>query len=200
MASLTLMVPAGRAPGRLTATQRELVERHISLATRLARRLAPGDDDCEAEAKLGLVQAARAFDPARSDFAAYARRWILGAIYDVLRETRPLGYRHTADHGPAITRLSCRCEPVVAGEAAAIDSADWVDRQLDRLPDRERAAVRLLALEGRSARSVAAELGASLAVMAETYHRAIARLGHHLEPRPGDRREERAAGGVSRRF
>jgi RNA polymerase sigma factor FliA len=72
-----------------------LVEEHLGYAAAIAaeilKKLPPHVDraDVESAAKLGLVQAARAFDPTRGiPFTTFAYYRIRGAIYDDLRQSR----------------------------------------------------------------------------------------------------------------
>lgn len=72
-----------------------LVEEHIGYAAAIAaeilKKLPPHVDraDVESAAKLGLVQAARAFDPTRGiPFTTFAYYRIRGAVYDDLRQSR----------------------------------------------------------------------------------------------------------------
>lgn len=67
---------------KLTPEQRELAERHVSLARALARRFW-WRDDALSDAYWGLVQAARHYDPRRGvSFVTFAYRRIIGALRD----------------------------------------------------------------------------------------------------------------------
>jgi RNA polymerase sigma-B factor len=73
------------------ATRHDLVERHLPLARRLARRFAraPQDvEDLEQVAALGLVKAARRFDASRgAAFSSYAFPTIVGEIKHYCRDS-----------------------------------------------------------------------------------------------------------------
>jgi RNA polymerase sigma factor FliA len=89
--SLVGDIPAARA------SPQELAERYLGLVIAIARnfqhRLPPSVDfdDLVGAGNLGLVEAARRFDPARgTSFGAFARHRIRGAITDSLRQTDPV--------------------------------------------------------------------------------------------------------------
>jgi RNA polymerase sigma factor for flagellar operon FliA len=62
------------------------------MALALRRRLAPGAsvDDLVGAGNLGLVEAARRFDPSKASFGTFARHRIRGAMTDSLRAIDPL--------------------------------------------------------------------------------------------------------------
>jgi RNA polymerase sigma factor for flagellar operon FliA len=74
-----------------------LIVEHVALVTQIAQRLSArlppqvDIDDLVASGHVGLCDAAAAFDAARGvPFGAYARRRIVGAMLDYLRESDPL--------------------------------------------------------------------------------------------------------------
>jgi RNA polymerase sigma factor for flagellar operon FliA len=82
------------------ASPDELVERHVSLVIhvardfqqRLPRSVDPGD--LVSAGNVGLVQAARRFDPGEgASFATFARHRIRGAMMDSLRRIDPISRR-----------------------------------------------------------------------------------------------------------
>lgn len=97
----------------LTEEQRELAGRGASvrLALRVAGWYCRGRrvrdrEAVESAALLGLVEAARGFDPSGpSDFAGFAVGRIKGAIKDAYRMTLPLGFRRSAAV-PVVVSLS----------------------------------------------------------------------------------------------
>lgn len=67
------------------AEETVLVERYVPLARKIARRVSwrfsnQDYDDLYSDALLGLLSAARRWDPDRATFAAFARPWIEGQI------------------------------------------------------------------------------------------------------------------------
>ncbi len=86
----------------LSAAERdELVTKHISLAQRMANKMAyrtPHDvDDLAQVAMIGLLEASRRYDPTRPEpFEAFARRRIRGAMLDELRRRDTLPRRARA--------------------------------------------------------------------------------------------------------
>jgi len=81
----------GTVPASARASPDELAERHLSLVMHIAgdfkQRLPPGVsfDDLVGAGNLGLVEAARRFNPAKgASFSTFARHRIRGAITDSL--------------------------------------------------------------------------------------------------------------------
>jgi RNA polymerase sigma factor for flagellar operon FliA len=90
----------GRVPRLARASPDELVERHLNLVIHVARdfqqRVPPSVTfgDLVGAGNLGLVEAARRFNPAKGvPFPAFARHRIRGAITDSLRRLDPLSRR-----------------------------------------------------------------------------------------------------------
>jgi len=84
-------MPAARA------SPEELAERYLSLVIQIARNFrnrlpaSVGFDDLVGAGNLGLVEAARRFDPAKgTSFGAFAKHRIRGAITDSLRQIDPV--------------------------------------------------------------------------------------------------------------
>lgn len=106
-----------------------------SLAARYRRGLPPGivtQDDLEQQAMLGVVQAARRWDPTReSRWTTFAYRRALGAIQDLLRAVSP-GHR---DHWREF-RVTHLEQPVANAEGLTLgDTLPAPQRPLDDLPD-----------------------------------------------------------------
>src|SRR5947209_3953238 len=83
-------IPAARA------SPEELAQRYLGLVIHIARKFQnrlPSSvdfDDLVGAGNLGLVEAARRFDPAKgASFGAFAKHRIRGAITDSLRQTDP---------------------------------------------------------------------------------------------------------------
>lgn len=88
----------------LSEREIELVVKHIPFAKQVARKFcrersglfSVEAEELEAAALLGLCEAARRFDPARSDnFMIFSRIRIKGAMLDTLRRSGPGGRRTT---------------------------------------------------------------------------------------------------------
>jgi RNA polymerase sigma factor for flagellar operon FliA len=127
----------GKMPGA-RASPGELAERHLHLVHHIARdfqkRLprAVSFDDLVGAGNLGLLEAARRFDPSRgASFGAFARHRIRGAITDSLREI------------DSISR--CRRSQWRAAERAIA----VLSTRLGRAPTDREIAVRLKLSEGR---------------------------------------------------
>ena len=89
-----------KIPAPARASPGELAERHVSLVIHVARdflrRLPSGVNfgDLVGAGNLGLVEAARRFDPANgASFSTFARHRIRGAITDSLRRLDPVSRR-----------------------------------------------------------------------------------------------------------
>lgn len=116
----------------LDAELQQLVEDHLWLADIIARELgwlSPKtiDGDVVQPARLGLAKAALRFDPARRDtFVGYARKWIVGEVFDAVDRRYP-GF--TATHRAALE--ICDQAEEAAGPAAPEEpdtgSADLLD-------------------------------------------------------------------------
>lgn len=96
-ASTVPFFPGGRSGDGHGMDVTTLVTDHMPLADSISRRIAarlPRHTDTDAlrsAAYLGLTQAAKAFDPTiGAPFNAFARRRIVGAVYDELRRNDPI--------------------------------------------------------------------------------------------------------------
>lgn len=87
---------AGRSLAQLKLASNALALQHLDLVRQIAlalrRRLATGAcvDDLVGAGNLGLVEAARRFEPSRGSFVTFARHRIRGAMIDGLRAIDPL--------------------------------------------------------------------------------------------------------------
>lgn len=83
--------PRRARPGRDTISREALIEQHLPLARKLARRYSRSSvshDDLAQVASLGLVKAADRFEPDRgTDFAAFAIPTILGELKRYFRDS-----------------------------------------------------------------------------------------------------------------
>lgn len=143
-------------------------QRHLALARRIAShwaaRLPRMAEEFESAALLGLVEAARSFDPSRGlKFITYATHRIVGAIKDAGREELPKGFRRSGGEGvPGVVsislaiesdqgtvetianRLDCGYGPV-GWEAESIDAVEGLIRGL---PPKVKAAMRIIYTDG----------------------------------------------------
>lgn len=164
---------------RATRTQEELVEGHLALAHRVARRYAGrGEpvDDLVQVASLGLIRASKRFDPRRGvAFATFATQVMEGEIRRHLR--------------------LLRSSPVPEAEAAddLADPHDVSDESSNRmllsrsarvLNERDRQIVFLRFHADMTERQIGASLGISQAQVSRRLERALARLRADLGDPP----------------
>jgi RNA polymerase sigma factor (sigma-70 family) len=154
----------------------ELVEQHLGLARVIACEYAniPGAtlDEITAEAETALAAAARAFDPAKGQFAAYAGRAIRNALNSLFtRQVRYVQVHELGHHQPggagqsgemADDHRSESKDPSadVALEVRAAESRRVLEDVLVQLPPRSRLIVERVR-EGKSYAEIGAELGVS---------------------------------------
>ena len=138
------------------------------------RRTDPADaDDVVAET---FLVAWRRFDDMPSD----PRPWLLGVARRVVTNRRRSDRR--------LVSLSDRLAQVAVRNASADDGTAATDLRLavlaalDRLPDKEREAIRLLAWDRLSSADAAIVLGCTRAALSVRVHRARRRLAQLLEP------------------
>ena len=131
----------------------EVVTRHLWLADSLARSLARGRDDQDLlqVARLGLVEAARRFQPERGDFLAFAAATIRGTLK-----------HHFRDHG-WVVRPSRQAQELAAELRRAWPS---LAQTLGAIP---------------SERDLAARLGSTLSEVREAQQASLGYIGHPLD-------------------
>jgi RNA polymerase sigma factor (sigma-70 family) len=156
----------------LDAERRRLVETHVRLAEQVAyKRCRWGKedpDDLRSDAFWGLMLAARAFDPDRGTFAAYAVVRIEGAIRRG-RQIRSGLTRTLWEQGDHPTPLSLNAPAEDAGDAELMDflaapsenEHHWLADAIRRLPARESMVLRLRYFHGLSQSRVAPIIGSS---------------------------------------
>jgi RNA polymerase sigma factor (sigma-70 family) len=175
---------------RLTESQRRLAEDYISLARSLARplkrRFPRSYQELDSASLLGLVEAARDFDPARGvKFSTFARFRIRGALADVGRSMRLRGIDGPFDSAPLVVALTPYSEHhgsvLVASEAppvgSELDDLDSFERRIRPLPARHREVIRLYYLRGMKLSEVGQALGLSTARVCVMRQEAIEILG-----------------------
>lgn len=158
--------------GALTAIGDRVVADHLPLANKLAHHFARQHDlefdDLSGAAYLGLVRAARGFDPTRGcTFGTYARHWVLCFLREevrrarsVVRKPRPIkGAKEPApkadisldaplSEGSDATRVDLIAETAPSHETNLVDADETALRRealhnaLATLTERERAIVK----------------------------------------------------------
>ncbi len=127
-------------------------------------------DDCRQVGMIGLLRAARDFDPSLSDdFESYAGRRVKGQILDYLRG---LGARSVEE---AEERACARADWPDAG-MTKID----IDRAVDHLPARLRGIIRRHYFGGQSLKSIGRELGVTASWVSQLHRKAIVTLRHAM--------------------
>lgn len=175
--------------GRLTPEQQGLAARYVPLAMSLARPLKKKwprqRDELESAALMGLVQAARTFDPAFNvKFATFARYRICGALREAMRFTVALGFRKDFKDAPTVTDfrdLGPDFEPDGCSFCAATDgpvgwkleSVDTVEGWLRRLPREHATICRQIYLNGRTKDEAARHLGVAKYIVTRVHAQAI---------------------------
>jgi RNA polymerase sigma factor (sigma-70 family) len=170
----------------LDAERCRLVESHVRLAEQIARKRCrwgwEDPDDTRSDAFWGLMLAARAFEPGRGTFAAYAGIRIEGAIRRG-RQIRSGVPRPLWEQGQRPTVQSLNA-PVGDGDAELLDTlpspseaeGNWVHDELRGLPARERLVLRLRYFHGLAQSDVAAIIGHSQMHVSRIERAALARL------------------------
>lgn len=167
----------------------EHVHELLPLAAKIAREFGhiPGLSFSEREmaAQEALAHAARLFDPAKGDFAAYAATAMRNALRD-LRDRQNRHHRHhiydldiTTDlsatsPAPRVERIPAGNVPV-ADDAAAGESRERLNRALAGLTPRLRQVAEGIR-DGKSYSQIGADLGISKQAAHKLAHAAIADL------------------------
>lgn len=192
----------------LTEEQKQLVAEHVGWAEKVAKRRinhCVSLEDRTQDAVLGLVDAARSFDPARGvKFETHAYARVIGEILDAERSagTGPAVKisRRARENGYAEIKVTsveaCNMANNLGGGrdaiasdflfvddappiADAVDRRDAIDRALTSLSVKEREAVRLYWLEGRTMKQAAAAIGVSESRVSQVMSDVLPRLAKH---------------------
>lgn len=197
-------MPKAKTVEPLTEDQRRLVAEHVEWAERVAKRHnspMPVEDRTQ-EAFVGLIDAARRFDPAWGvKFETYAGPRVVGAILDAGR--RPgaavvqLGRAGRQRGEPEIRVTSVEASNMVSRGgrdaiaadflfvddeprcADAIDRRDAIDRALTAFAANERAVVRSYWLDGRTMKQTGADVGLSESRVSQMMTDVLRRLREH---------------------
>jgi RNA polymerase sigma-B factor len=194
--------------GAASEERDRLIEAHLPLARRVARRYAgrgEGSDDLAQVGALALVRAVDRCDPARRELPGYLAACIDGELRHYLRDrAAPLRVPRTAAR-PRVTTL----DDDMAADEHSLDE-ELLDRAAlasaaRRLDERERIVVLLVYFCDWTQAEAARELGLSQPQISRILGRAMRKLrrgleGHPLSPSPraatlrddGDRRREAA--------
>lgn len=178
MESIDRVVAIGRDPDALEAFYREHVE---AVQRFIARRVEVPEDaaDLTAEVFMAAIGASRDF---RGDAAA-PRAWLFG----IARRVVAGHHRSTRRAVRAVRRIDARellDDDATDRIVARIDgqrAARAIHRSLAALPERQRAVVELVAVDGLALTEAAAALGISAGHARVLYHRARRRLAHALD-------------------
>lgn len=151
-------------------------------------------DDFLGAARLGLVQAARVYDPDRGvSFAHLVHRYAGGRILDLKREHMPRGWhcpRNRVGPPPRPKRMTPEgaerkggrvfdCEPDEPVERR-VDAVDAVETLCRRLPEMNAAVLWLIYVRGLSREKAGRELGKSMAWASQIHSESIQRLREAL--------------------
>ncbi|MFI5627516.1 sigma-70 family RNA polymerase sigma factor [Nocardioides sp. NPDC051685] len=157
--------------------EEDLVVRHLPVARSLAARYAGRGveiDDLRQAARMGLVKAARRYDPARGEFLSYAVPVANGEMRHCFREmargvrTQPLD---DDTHGPLAEQLGAPDPGFEQAEARVM-----VEDAIDRLDEADRMIIRLRFVEGLSQAEIGERIGATQAQVSRALARIIRRM------------------------
>jgi len=153
------------------AARGQLVRLHRREVYRIARAVLGDDDDAEDATQEALVRTLRGlggFDE-RREFGAWLRRIAVNCAINALRRRRDA--EEVGEHAGAGNP---------AGEAQAHDLQRAVRRALAELPERQRVAMSLFALEEMDLRGVADAMGCAEGTVKSHLHRARQKLRESL--------------------
>jgi len=157
--------------------QDELVVRHLPVARSLAARYTGRGveaDDLRQAAQMGLVKAARRYDPAQGEFLSYAVTMANGEMRHCFRElARGVRTQRLDDnpHGQLAEQLGA---PDPGFERA--DARMMVEEAIDRLDEADRMIVRLRFVDGLSQAEIGERIGASQAQVSRALARILRRM------------------------
>jgi RNA polymerase sigma factor (sigma-70 family) len=177
--------PASRSP--LTPAQRARVAENLNIARWAVRNFYPAlrpdepdFDDAVSIASLGLIEAARRYDPGRSSFMTYALFWCRNGLRRWWATRRRKGFRQAVpgvrvvslnrDLGGRTIAASLRA-PVI--DLGGRHDTEVVMRALAELPGRHREVVDLTLLQGLTLEEAGRRLGVSGERVRQVRQRAV---------------------------
>lgn len=155
----------------------DLVVRHLPVARSLAARYAGRGieiDDLRQAARMGLVKAARRYDPSQGEFLSYAVTVANGEMRHCFRElARGVRTERVDDdtERPLSERLGAPDPGFDRAEARVI-----VEEALDQLDEADRTIVRLRFVDGLSQAEIGEKIGATQAQVSRALARIIRRM------------------------
>jgi len=155
----------------------DLVVRHLPVARSLAARYAGRGieiDDLRQAARMGLVKAARRYDPSQGEFLSYAVTVANGEMRHCFREqARGVRTERLDDdtERPLSERLGTPDPGFERAEARVI-----VEEALDQLDEADRTIVRLRFVDGLSQAEIGEKIGATQAQVSRALARIIRRM------------------------
>lgn len=155
----------------------DLVVRHLPVARSLAARYAGRGieiDDLRQAARMGLVKAARRYDPSQGEFLSYAVTVANGEMRHCFRElARGVRTERLDDdtERPLSERLGAPDPGFERAEARVI-----VEEALDQLDEADRTIVRLRFADGLSQAEIGEKIGATQAQVSRALDRIIRRM------------------------
>lgn len=172
---------------------------HLDLAAHFARPYASSRprlaDDLHAVARLGLVVAARKYDPSQGVWSSFAYHWMRSAMAHFLAKEIPKGYRsyRRPDRAaaPRPRRLDGGPEPIAPGRPGG-GGDEAFEALACRCKPREAEVLRLIYRDGLGTAEIGRRLGVTKQAISKRHARAI----RHLRARLG---VEAATGPVARR-
>lgn len=157
--------------------EEDLVVRHLPVARSLAARYAGRGveiDDLRQAARMGLVKAARRYDPSQGEFLSYAVPVANGEMRHCFRElARGVRTQHLDDdtQGPLAEQLGAPDPGFERAEARMM-----VEEAIDRLDEADRMIVRLRFVDGLSQAEIGERVGATQAQVSRALARIIRRM------------------------
>ncbi|MEI7058157.1 sigma-70 family RNA polymerase sigma factor [Nocardioides sp. CCNWLW239] len=155
------------------SSQQDLVVRHLPVARSLAARYTGRGvevDDLRQAARIGLVKAARRYDPAQGEFLSYAVPMATGEIRHCFREL-DRSVRPGRDDDSLIEQLS---EPDPGFDRA--EARMLVEQAMGDLGETDRMILQLRFVDGLSQSEIGDRIGATQAQVSRSLARILRRM------------------------